>query len=211
MEERGQLITLLCLQHQNGALTIKAVQLACPGVTHDVLAKFEVNEEGKYENREWKEVSKKRAAYSESRRNNRTKKEDKENIEKDKKNISSTYVKHMENVIEIENVIENKEDKFSEKFLKSNNPEEILDINIHQSSGADIYLLEVNSKNNGIEYIEIKNVWVAFCNKIRAGDAVFDRKQIWSRYATFCSWYKKYNVSQKQTGNRDKLLDLINQ
>jgi hypothetical protein len=46
MEERGQYITLLCLQHQKGALPEKTTRLAVGSVSVDVLKKFKVDEHG---------------------------------------------------------------------------------------------------------------------------------------------------------------------
>ena len=65
MEERGQFITLLCLQHQKGHLTKKVMQLQCHGIpTADVLAKFRIDENGLYYNERVEEERKKRAAHS---------------------------------------------------------------------------------------------------------------------------------------------------
>ena len=47
MEERGQYITLLCLQHQKGHLSDKDILINVGKISEDVLAKFEVDEEGK--------------------------------------------------------------------------------------------------------------------------------------------------------------------
>jgi hypothetical protein len=43
MEERGQFITLLCLQHQKGTLTDKTIRLSLGSVSVDVLSKFSKN------------------------------------------------------------------------------------------------------------------------------------------------------------------------
>jgi len=51
MEERGQYITLLCVQHQKGHLTKKAIQLAVGEVSQDVLSKFSVDGDGLYYNK----------------------------------------------------------------------------------------------------------------------------------------------------------------
>lgn len=69
MEERGQFITLLCLQHQKGRLSSKAVALAVPSATADVMAKFKLDDNGLYYNPRLEEEAKKRAAHSEKQRN----------------------------------------------------------------------------------------------------------------------------------------------
>ena len=48
MEERGQYITLLCLQHQLGHLSLKTIKLNVNNVTDDVIAKFILDENGNY-------------------------------------------------------------------------------------------------------------------------------------------------------------------
>ena len=50
MEERGQYITLLCLQHQKGHLSKKAINIATANATADVLAKFDIDNNGNYFN-----------------------------------------------------------------------------------------------------------------------------------------------------------------
>ena len=71
--------------------------------------------EGGYQIRWVAESIEKRRAYSESRRKNRTKKK-----EKDVKNISKTYVHHMDNEIEIENkdLIKNEKSKYHDHVFK---------------------------------------------------------------------------------------------
>lgn len=71
MEERGQFITLLCLQHQKGHLTKKVMQLQCHGIpTADVLAKFRIDENGLYYNERVEQEREKRAAHSVKQREN---------------------------------------------------------------------------------------------------------------------------------------------
>jgi len=50
MEERGQYITLLCLQHQKGHITEKSLKLAVPNISADVLNKFMKDSSGNYYN-----------------------------------------------------------------------------------------------------------------------------------------------------------------
>lgn len=51
MEERGQYITLLCLQHQLGHLNLKTINLNINNLSQDVLNKFIVDEDGNYYNK----------------------------------------------------------------------------------------------------------------------------------------------------------------
>lgn len=70
MEERGQYITLLCLQHQKGALSEKTIRLSVGSVSVDVLSKFEKDEDGNFYNKRLFSEIEKRAFFTQSRRNN---------------------------------------------------------------------------------------------------------------------------------------------
>lgn len=70
MEERGQYITLLCVQHQKGFLTEKTIRLLVGSVSVDVLDKFSIDKNGNYFNKRLKEEAEKRNKFTESRRNN---------------------------------------------------------------------------------------------------------------------------------------------
>ena len=101
MEQKGKFITLLCIQHQKGHLSEKDMLHICGSYDEDVFTKFQKDEQGKFYNIRLEEEVDKRKAYCESRRNNRKKKED-------VNNISSSYVEHMENENENEDLIEKK-------------------------------------------------------------------------------------------------------
>jgi hypothetical protein len=101
MEQKGKFITLLCIQHQKGHLSEKDMLHICGSYDEDVFTKFQKDEQGKFYNIRLEEEVGKRKAYSESRRNNRKKKED-------MNNTSLSYVEHMENENENENLIEKK-------------------------------------------------------------------------------------------------------
>ena len=101
MEQKGKFITLLCIQHQKGHLSEKDMLHICGSYDEDVFTKFQKDEQGKFYNIRLEEEVDKRKAYSESRRNNRKKKED-------INNTSLSYVKHMENENENEDLIEKK-------------------------------------------------------------------------------------------------------
>lgn len=112
MEERGQYITLLCLQHQKGALSEKTIRLSVGSVSVDVLSKFEKDEDGNFFNERLVLEMEKRANFTESRRNNgvkggRPKKEKKPNGYPNGKPKQN----HMEDV----NENENKDKKENEK------------------------------------------------------------------------------------------------
>ena len=66
-EERGQYITLLCLQHQKGHLSEKTIRLTVGSVSVDVLKKFIKDEEGNYYNDRMDEEIKKRQHFLDTR------------------------------------------------------------------------------------------------------------------------------------------------
>jgi hypothetical protein len=80
----------------------------CSTHDEDILCKFEKDENGLYYNVRLQQEVEKRKAYSESRRQNR--------IKKDMNNISNSYDKHMEN--ENENVIVNRNSIKNKKNLE---------------------------------------------------------------------------------------------
>ena len=70
MEERGQYITLICLQHQKGHLSEKNIKIAVGTVSEDVLDKFQVDENGCYFNKRVEEEIDKRTKYLSAQREN---------------------------------------------------------------------------------------------------------------------------------------------
>lgn len=104
-EEIGQYIKLLCLQHQKGHLKEKDMLNICKTYNEDIFSKFKKDKEGNYYNERLEYEANKRKAYSESRRNNRKKKETHED---DVKNICNSYEKHMGNANANENININK-------------------------------------------------------------------------------------------------------
>lgn len=103
-EQKGKYITLLCIQHQKGFLTEKDLRTVLVDTDIEVFDKFILAEDGFYYNMKMKECAEKRKSYSESRRNNRKGKSNKNNdmtnlskrYDEHMNNISSTYDKHME-------------------------------------------------------------------------------------------------------------------
>jgi hypothetical protein len=70
MEERGQYITLLCLQHQKGHLSEKTIRLNVANISVDVLKRFEKDENGLYFNQRLDIEIEKRFNFVDSRREN---------------------------------------------------------------------------------------------------------------------------------------------
>lgn len=104
MEERGQYITMMCLQHQKGAISEKTIRLCLGSVSVDVLSKFIQDENGCYYNERLREEINKRTQYIESRRING------KNGGRPKKPYAKPYAEAYENHSENEdeNIIVNK-------------------------------------------------------------------------------------------------------
>lgn len=70
MEERGQLITVYCLQHQKGRLSEKIIKLTIGTISEDVKNKLTIDEHGLYYSPKIEELIEQRRKYAESRRKN---------------------------------------------------------------------------------------------------------------------------------------------
>tara|TARA_R110000868_G_scaffold75375_2_gene217531 strand:- start:1619 stop:2200 length:582 start_codon:yes stop_codon:yes gene_type:complete len=111
-DQVGMYIRLLCLQHQKNFLSEKDMLSICKSYDEDVFSKFEKNDQGYYNERMQVEYDR-RKKYSESRSNNRKK--------KDMLIISKTYEDHMETETETITIKENKS-----KIFKKPTVEQIL-------------------------------------------------------------------------------------
>lgn len=145
MEERGQYITLLCLQHQKGHLTQKTICLSLGSVSDSVLSHFSVDEIGSYYNKRLDFEIEKREKYSESRRENGKKGgRPKKTAEKPyAKPYDKPYAKAYENHTENENENENKNsngngdgNKTVKRFIKPT-VEEVSAYCTERSNGID--------------------------------------------------------------------------
>ncbi len=121
MEERGQYITLMCLQHQKGRLSERTIRFCVGSVSDTVMSKFRRDENGLYFNDRLESEIEQRAAFTKSRRENgrkggRPKGEKPLGFADDNQN--ETYIKPTQNLMEDENEnedeIENRGDIESE-------------------------------------------------------------------------------------------------
>jgi len=103
MEERGQYITLLCLQHQKGHLNEKTIRLSVGSISVDVRNKFSIDENGNLFNEKLEILINERKKFTESRRNNGLKGGRPKKAEKPS---AKPLGLPSENLIEDENVIE---------------------------------------------------------------------------------------------------------
>lgn len=109
-EQRGKYITLLCLQHQSGHLSEQDMLMICGTYDKRIFDKFIKDADGHYFNDRLEIEINKRKAYSESRKNNRLGSAEKHLKPKPRKakKTSKSYVEHMENENEIEDVNKDK-------------------------------------------------------------------------------------------------------
>ena len=132
MEERGQYITLLCLEHQLGRLSEKTIRLSVGSVSVDVLAKFKQDENGLLYNERLEIEIEKRSNFIDTRRTNGLKggRPKAENKKPNGLANGKPNAKANEKLIENENVIEiinSIKDLFDEKYLENNTTKVMFD------------------------------------------------------------------------------------
>ena len=120
MEERGQYITLLCLQHQKGPLSDKAIKINVGEISKDVKSKFLRDEAGNSYNPRMFEESDKRKKHSKKQSENAMKRWNKEK-EKDTKLDTTAYPMASATAMPLEN--ENEDENINE--VKDINDNEI--------------------------------------------------------------------------------------
>lgn len=117
--EVGQYIRILCHMHQSGHLSLEDMNNICHNISSKVVAKFRVDQQGKYYNERLDAEVAKRKSYSESRRKNR--------LQNKKESYDCTYVTpvstHMENENENRNDIEFKlKESLNEIYIDQQRP-----------------------------------------------------------------------------------------
>ena len=70
MRERGQYITLLCLQRERGHMTMQEIEKAVKKPSPEVMGKFRKDEDGKYYNARMEQEIKKRDAHCQRQKEN---------------------------------------------------------------------------------------------------------------------------------------------
>ena len=125
MEERGQYMSLLCLEHQLGRLSEKTIRLSVGSVSVDVMDKFQQDETGLFFNERLEIEIEKRSNFIDTRRTNGLKggRPKAENKKPNGLANGKPNAKANEKLIENENVIEiinSIKDLFDEKYLENN-------------------------------------------------------------------------------------------
>ena len=186
MKERGQYVTMLCLQHQKGRLSDKTIKKAL-GIRSlygikDVIVKFEIDDEGLYYNKRLEEEMIKRERASEASRENgalggRPKKtqEDSLGFEKSSKETKPQKPKKPE------------KRQFAE-FVKMTDSEFESLVERVGEDGAEkcIEILDNYKGANGKKYV--------------------------SDYRAILNWViKRYEEEKPKTGSRNMFLDMLNE
>lgn len=138
-EQRGKYITLLCLQHQKQKLTLKDLQTILTDEDIEVAEKFPLQSDGFYYNLRMYEEAIKRKNYTESRRNNRKKKDD-----LDISLLKQSYVNRMEN----ENVNVNEDVNVNVNLNAIENRNEVLTKVISEAMKQRPNQSEINELDN---------------------------------------------------------------
>lgn len=108
MEERGQYITLLCIQHQKHSIPLNHMISVCGSDDSSVFKLFTRDEDGSYYHHRMRLEAEKRAKYCASRSNNKSGRPKKESYDKSYDNHTNN---HMENENRNGNIVKNKKEK----------------------------------------------------------------------------------------------------
>lgn len=191
-EQVGKYIRLLMAQHQHGHLSEKQVLFICKTHDTEVLSKFVKDENGMYYNEKLESVINARAKFSESRRNNRLGKK-KPNLEQQEvNNTSNSYVEHMENENEIENVNKDENGKTKKFAFKKS----LIDLGVDEIV-VDTFL-EVRKKkkavNSELAFTKISNEIIK--SGLTPNEAItIAAEKSWSGFEA--DWVKEKNFAQK--------------
>lgn len=109
LEERGQYITLLCLQHQKGHLSEKMIRLAVGETSSDVMKKFKTDDDGNFYNERMDIEIGKRVEHSEKQRKKIQDYWDRKRLSESKSD-TTVYTTEDTTVIPLENRNENEDE-----------------------------------------------------------------------------------------------------
>jgi uncharacterized protein YdaU (DUF1376 family) len=179
MEERGQYITLLCVQHQKGELTEKTIRLSVGNASVDVMAHFELQENGSYVNIRLREEAEKRARFAQSRRANGKK------GGRPKKKATDN---HVDNHVDTHMEDENKDDIV---FIKN--------VYRHLNNEQNLINIIRAQKNYGhaVDLVEMRALLREYCDKILAESDTGKSMAEYKRH--FPNWTRTELDRRKQT------------
>lgn len=166
MEERGQFITLLCLQHQKGHLSDKMIRIAVGDAAADVMAKFRQDSGGLYYNVRLESEIEKRKISAEKQRQRAT-----EGWKKRKKDAvadTTAYaaalplVNENENVIEVESIsyLSNSEIENTIQYLKITGQRDLTETDVGKYWDAFLIHSEGEKHRNRKDQIQHFRNWL---------------------------------------------------
>ena len=119
MAEKGEYITLLCIQHQQGRLSKEDFFSIC-SENSKVLTKFKIDENGLYYNEVLEEIIEKRKKFSDSRRNNRLGKNKQESSDNDMNKTIDSGLNHMENEnVNVNEIVDHLNNSTGQKYRQN--------------------------------------------------------------------------------------------
>jgi hypothetical protein len=202
MEERGQYITLLCLQHQKGHLTEKMIRLCCGNATADVLAKFRQDDEGLFFNERLEIEVGKRKAHAEKQRTRAIdgwKKRKNQNSETDATASTTAYATAMP----LENENENRNE--NEIIVEDANEKKVTRKKFVKPDENDVYNLmgELNMQaNNFLSEARVVSFAKVFMDHYESNGWVVGKTSMKDWQSTVRNWMRKeYDKVKNQKPN----------
>ena len=191
MEERGQYITLLCLQHQKGHLTEKMIRLCCGNATADVLAKFQQDDDGLFFNARLEIEIDKRKAHAEKQRVRAIdgwKKRKNQTCDTDATASTTAYATAMPLVNENENINEN------EIIVEDANEKKTTRKKFVKPHENDVYNLmaELNvTGNNFMSEMKLVNFARTFMDHYEANGWIVGKASMKDWQSTVRNWMRR--------------------
>ena len=191
MEERGQYITLLCLQHQKGHLTEKMIRLCCGNATADVLAKFQQDDDGLFFNARLEIEIDKRKAHAEKQRVRAIdgwKKRKNQTCDTDATASTTAYATAMPLVNENENINEN------EIIVEDANEKKTTRKKFVKPHENDVYNLmaELNvTGNNFMSEMKLVNFARTFMDHYEANGWIVGKTSMKDWQSTVKNWMRR--------------------
>ncbi|MDD4794954.1 MAG: DnaD domain protein [Bacilli bacterium] len=209
-EERGQYITLMCLQHQHGRLSKKIIDLNVPNISSDVLSKFSVDKNGCFYNKRLEKVIEKRTEFSKKQREKalkRWKKQDTETMPQHKPELYQTDAKIMP-------FLEDEDDNENININKDIDIDNIV-VSVESNFGRPLAPLEIEEINswddNDLTRFAIKVAVVNSAKKISyITKTLYDWQKAGIKTVTEAQEYlKKFNKSTQKEEKKKNAFDLI--
>lgn len=198
MEERGQYITLLCLQHQKGHLSDKIIKLSLGNAAADVMAKFRQDAAGLWYNARLEFEIEKRKSHSKKQSDRALKGWEK----RKKKDLSKLDTTADAPALPLEDRDEN--ENTSEVF---NNKDRIENYLISCFRWKESVVRNLQTKGHSPSLDDIDNLIKCFCIELEATEDVYksdrENKSHFTRWSNIQLKHNKQNGSTKKSRIED--------